>query len=82
MPVVSDACLSWGLVPDALCSWRVQLLQQDQGGLGGNVPPSEGASGSGPPPTSSSSLTDYFVEIVDGEFVLGCNQFPVSGWNE
>jgi hypothetical protein len=27
------------------------------------------------------SLTDHFVQIVDGEFVLGCNRFPISGWN-
>lgn len=27
------------------------------------------------------SLADYYVEIQDGDFVLGCNTFPISGWN-
>lgn len=25
---------------------------------------------------------DFFVRIEDGEFVLGCNKFYVSGWNQ
>lgn len=36
------------------------------------------ASGKFPDP----ALTDNFVEIVDGDFVLGCNSFPISGWNQ
>jgi hypothetical protein len=27
------------------------------------------------------SLADNFVEVIDGEFVLGCDLFPISGWN-
>jgi hypothetical protein len=27
------------------------------------------------------SLSDHFVEIVKGDFVLGCNKFPISGHN-
>jgi len=28
------------------------------------------------------SLADYYVEVIDKEFVLGCNKFPVSGFNQ
>lgn len=28
------------------------------------------------------SLAEYFVDIVDGDFVLGCNKFPIVGFNE
>ena len=28
------------------------------------------------------SLADNYVEIIDGQFMLGCNRFPVSGMNQ
>jgi mannan endo-1,4-beta-mannosidase len=28
------------------------------------------------------ALADSFVELIDGEFVLGCNRFPISGFNQ
>jgi hypothetical protein len=27
------------------------------------------------------ALADAYVQVVDGEFVLGCTRFPISGFN-
>ncbi|KAL4437982.1 hypothetical protein ABPG77_004203 [Micractinium sp. CCAP 211/92] len=40
------------------------------------APPSQG--GKWPDP----SLADSFVTVQDGDFVLGCQRFPISGWNQ
>lgn len=55
---------------------RRQLLQGAAASNGGGN--NAGGSGTYPDP----SLTDHYVEVIDGQFVLGCRQFPVSGWNE
>jgi mannan endo-1,4-beta-mannosidase len=30
----------------------------------------------------NTDLADYFVNIIDGDFVVGCNKFPIDGLNE
>lgn len=44
--------------------------------------PSNGGGGSGGRQYPDPALKDSFVQVVDGEFVLGCNKFPISGFNQ
>lgn len=46
------------------------------------VAPSNGGGGSGGRQYPDPALKDSFVQVVDGEFVLGCNKFPISGFNQ
>ena len=60
----------------------LQLRQSPSGGNGSSNGTSGGSAGQGgggryPDP----SLTDSFVQVAGGKFVLGCREFPVAGLN-
>lgn len=58
--------LLWGLAASASASRR-WLFQSGNSSVGAQDYPSP-------------ALADYFVQIIDGEFALGCNKFPISGY--
>lgn len=73
---------------NTLPSTRLQLFQGGNGSAGGQSSNggqsgsgTGGGSGGGSGQWPDRSLADHFVAIEGGEFVLGCEKFPISGFN-